>query len=56
MSEKIDIAKADFKKTIAEVQKTDDTAVNKALLSLALRQNDLIYVYQKQASHRGNKH
>lgn len=52
MTEQIKAVRADFKKTIAEVQKTDNTAVNKALLSLALRQNDLIYTYEKQESGR----
>ena len=44
---KAEAVRKDFDKTISEVQNTKNTAERRALLNIALRQNDLIYTYEK---------
>lgn len=46
----IKTAEINFKKTVSEIQKSDDTFLNKSLLNLARSQNDYIHTLNQSKS------
>lgn len=52
IEKRIQQAEKDFSATISEVQNTTDTMVNRSLLNLAIRQNDLIFTLKKKKGDR----
>ena len=55
IDDKIKTAEVNFKNTVSEIDKTDDTFLNRTLLNLASRQNDLIYTYRQIKNRECNK-
>ena len=46
----------ELKKTVEKVLNTDDTYLNRSLLNLASRQNDLLFTLQQKKNYKGGKH
>ena len=55
IDKEIKTTELELKKTVEKVLITDDTYLNKTLLNLASRQNDVIYSLKQYKKNRGGK-
>lgn len=56
IDKEIKTTEVELKKTVEKVLITDDTYLNRSLLNLASRQNDLIFTLQQKQKYKGGSH
>jgi len=55
IDERIKAAENEFKSTIALINETDETYLNKSLLNLAKSQNDYIFALKQNKKYKGGE-
>ncbi|MCK4820541.1 hypothetical protein KA005_32550 [bacterium] len=55
IDKRIEVAKTEFKSTIALIQNTEETYLNKSLLNLARSQNDMIFALKQSRKYKGGE-